>query len=211
MKRAPRSPSSNLPATLNAVEKAALDAASNEFAWWRANGSPWSSDSALSPQAGHAMMQSFLALGCGDVTSRLRLIQAARLGLADARAVLQRLILEYQTRGEPMPTEIAAYDMEVKTLGGPTPWGGPKRAARMSRDLVITTVTLAVVDTYQLPRTKRSAKHQSACEIVALALGHVGIAMGHKGVEKIVERYRAAWPAGQVLWRPFTKNGSYGD
>jgi hypothetical protein len=64
----------------------------------------------------------------------------------------------------------------------------------MVRDILIMDTAMAVVDKFGLPRTKRSAARKSACEIVAVALESVGIFMGHKSVEKIVERYRGAWP-----------------
>ena len=124
----------------------------------------------------------------------------ARLGVSDAAAVLDRIILECQSQHVALPSELAAWDMELKTFGMPAPAAGPKKSARMLRDICITMTTMAVIDRFGLPRTKRSPTRRSACEIVALALESVGIFMGYKAVEKIVERYRGAW--GQ-------KNGSY--
>jgi hypothetical protein len=180
---------------LSAAEQAALDFARREFLSWHQNNSnPWSNGSALVPAASHAMVQTFLSRGWGDVTTRLRLIMLARLGLRDADAALRRIILEYQSRRELMPTELASYDMEVKTFGLPAPWAGPKKSSRLLRDMLIMTTVMAVVDKFGLPRTKRSPLRRSACEIVAVALGSVGISIGHKGVEKIVDRCRGAWP-----------------
>jgi hypothetical protein len=194
MNRQPRP--TNVPAAivLSEVEQAALDFAREQILLARNNSSPWSASSALSPEASHAMIQSVLALGWGDVMNRLRLIMMARAGLRDAQAALHRIILEYQSRHEPMPAELQAYDMETKTFGIPAQWAGPKRASRMLRDIVIMVTVMAVVDKFALSRTKRSPKHRSACEIVSTALESAGISIGHKGVERIVERYREAWP-----------------
>jgi hypothetical protein len=140
------------------------------------------------------MVQSILALGWGDVRSRMQLIMAARLGLRDAITALERIRLEYKTQHQQMPTELLAYDMDVQQFGLPAQWPAPKRATRMLRDLVIMHTAMAVVDKYGLARTKRSPTRRSACEIVSMALESVGISRGHKAVEKIVERYRGAWP-----------------
>jgi len=93
-----------------------------------------------------------------------------------------------------MPVELEAYDMERKTFGPAPQWAGPKKVSRMLRDILITLTTMALVDKFGLPRTKRSAARKSACEIVSMALTSVGISIGHKGVEKIVDRYRGVWP-----------------
>jgi len=90
----------------------------------------------------------------GDVRTRIRPVMLARLGSRDAADVLPRIILEYQSQ----------------------------RASRMLRDLIVTVTTLAVVDQFGLPLTTRSPRRRNACEIVAMALGSVGISIGHKGV-----------------------------
>ena len=66
----------------------------------------------------------------------------------------------------------------------------------MLRDLCIMTTVMAVVDRFGLSRTKRSASRGrcSASQIVAMALESANIFMGHKAVEKIVDRLRGAWP-----------------
>jgi hypothetical protein len=111
--------------------------------------------------------------------------------------VLQRIILEYQTRGERMPLELEAYDMEVKTFGPAPQRPARKKASRMARDLIIMIVTMGIVDRFGLPRTKKSSSPRaSASQIASMALDSVGIKMGHKAVEKILDRYRGAWPDG---------------
>jgi hypothetical protein len=180
---------------LSEIEQSALDFACRELLSWHQNNSnPWSASSTFSPTASQAMVQSFLMRGWGDVMTRLRLIMLARHGLRDAQAALQRIILEYQSRGVRMPTELEAYDMDVKTFGLPAPWAGPKSSSRLLRDMIIMMTTMAVVDKFELPRTTSSPNRRSASEIVSVALEVVGIFIGYKGVEKIVDRYRGAWP-----------------
>ena len=199
----------NLPSTMTEVERAALEFARQELGSYRNGDSPWSKDSPLSPAGSHAMVQSFLQLGWGDLDdARLRLVMLARLGVSDAAAVLDRIILECQSsarraaRSQLCGMGHGAEDLRHAGTGGRK----PKKSARMLRDICITMTTMAVIDRFGLPRTKRSPTRRSACEIVALALESVGIFMGYKAVEKIVERYRGAWgqKAGsyQFSWDP---------
>lgn len=192
----PKPPAPIPDTTLTATEHAALEYA--RAALLRAkdtDGSPWGSNgSVLSPEASRAMVQYLLRPAWFDVPNRLRLIMMARLGWREAADVLDRIILEYQSAHVALPSELAAWAMETKMFGRPAQWSGPKKASRMLRDLVIMDTAMAVVDKFGLPRTKRSAARKSACEVTALALESVSIFMGHKSVEKIVERYRGAWP-----------------
>jgi hypothetical protein len=190
-------PEGEIVSTLTEVEQAALTFAREQFTSFQNSSSPWSESSMLSPAAGHAWVQSVLKLGWHDVVNRLRLLMMARAGQRDAQAVLQRIILEYQTRGERMPLELEAYDMEVKTFGPAPQRPARKKASRMARDLIIMIVTMGIVDRFGLPRTKKSSSPRaSASQIASMALDSVGIKMGHKAVEKILDRYRGAWPDG---------------
>jgi hypothetical protein len=200
----------NVPAviSLNANEQAALDFARQEFIQCKNTDSPWGGGSMLSPEASHGLIASTLTWGWADVRMRLWLIMLARAGLPDAQMALQRIILECQSRHERMPTELAAYDMEVKTFGLPSQ-AGPKKTARMVRDLLIMVTTMAIVEKFGLYGTKRSPKHRSASEITAMALTVVGISMGYKSVEKIVDRHRDAWPEPGWIARMAQKKASY--
>jgi hypothetical protein len=206
-------PMTNLPIPpMTKTERAALEFARQELVRYRNADTPWSSNSLLSPTASHTMVQSLLLFGLDDVTSRLRLVMLARLGWRDAIAALDRVILEYQSAHIALPSELAAWDMETKTFGMPAQWAGPKKTPRILRDLAIMLTTMAVVDRFELSRTKRSSTRRSACEIVATALESVGIFMGHKSVEKIVDRYRGAWPTvpgWSTPRNPVGKNTSY--
>jgi hypothetical protein len=118
----------------------------------------------------------------GDVRTRIRLVMLARLGLARCRRCAPPHHFGISKPASALPSELAAWDMEMRMFGLPTPWAGPKRASRMLRDLIVTVTTLAVVDQFGLPLTTRSPRRRNACEIVAMALGSVGISIGHKGV-----------------------------
>jgi hypothetical protein len=198
MRRQPRP--TNVPAVivLSQVEQAALEYARADILVYKNSTTPWIDSDYLSPASSHAVFQStlteLLLIDRGGVINRLRLIMLARHGSRDADGILARLILEYQSRYESMPVELQAYDMERKTFGPAPQWAGPKKVSRMLRDILITHTTMALVDKFGLPRTKRSAARKSACEIVSMALASVGISIGHKGVEKIVDRYRGVWP-----------------
>jgi hypothetical protein len=206
--RKPRPTNMPVVSSLNANEQAALDFARQEFIQAKNTDSPWGGGSMLSREASHGLIASTLTWGWPDVRVRLWLIMIARAGLRDAQMALQRIILEYQSRHERMPTELAAYDMEVKTFGLPSP-AGPKKTARMVRDLLIMLTTMALVEKFGLYRTKRSPNHRSASEITAMALPTVGISMGYKSVEKIVDRYRDAWPEPGWIARMAQKKASY--
>jgi hypothetical protein len=193
-KRAPRH---SLPSEIisDPVDEAALKFAREKFQFFRKTGNPWSKDSPFTAAAGHALSQWFLALGWQDVITRMQLVMLARAGVRDAQAVLRRIILEHQTRGEALPTEVAAYDMEVKTFGpAPAQWAGPRTAHKLNRDICILAIGMLVADKFRLPRTKNpSSRRRSTSEIIALALESVGVSIGHKGIEKIFGRWRNVW------------------
>lgn len=195
-KRAPRH--RDLPAKIisDPVEEEALKFAREKFRFLhKTGGNPWSEDSPFSAAAGHALSQWVLRLGWHDVITRMHLVMLGRAGVRDAQAVLHRIILEYQTRGEALPTEVAAYDMEVKTFGpAPAQWAGPRAADKLNRDICILAIGMLVADKFRLPRTKNpSSRRRSTSETIALALESVGVSIGHKGIEKIFGRWRSVW------------------
>jgi hypothetical protein len=166
---------------LSAAERAALDFARQEFCWYRDNGSPWSAGSALSPTASHAMVQ-FFSRSAGRRAHAYSAGHAGAARLARCRRCAPPHHFGISKPASALPSELAAWDMEMRMFGLPTPWAGPKRASRMLRDPIVTVTTLAVVDQFGLPLTTRSPRRRNACEIVAMALGSVGSSIGHKGV-----------------------------
>jgi hypothetical protein len=101
-----------LPATL--AEAEALQYARGIIAYWRDSGNPWSDDSPLTAEAGRAVTRHLLRNAALDHPNhRLALIEMARDGDPDADDVLRTLIIEMQSRGEKLPTELAAHNMEI--------------------------------------------------------------------------------------------------
>jgi hypothetical protein len=196
LKRIP--PAANLPAVIALTEReaAALALADQEIAKYRGSGSPWSSASLMSHDGSAAMVRDVLQLGVADVRARLLLLQLARAGDRNAADVLDQLMLEVQSAGRRMPTELEAYDMDRRTFGRAAQGPGPKRATRLSRDLCIMLTFCAVADQFpEIPRFKRpQGRKKSVSELVAMALQSAGVGMGHKAVEAVANRYRGAWP-----------------
>jgi hypothetical protein len=187
-----------LPAT--AVEAEALTFAREWLVRIQEAGSPWSEHSPFTAEAGRAVVRHLMR--CGALLhsiNRLQIIAMARAGDADADAVLRQLLIEMQSRGDPLPTELAAYNMEL-LHGGLHPPPGPKRKDKTLRDLCIAMTVAAVVDRFGLTPTRNTASRgrpsarRSACAIVAEALGFVGISTGEKAVEAIWTRLANVMP-----------------
>jgi hypothetical protein len=191
----------NLPATM--VETEALQFAREWIVRFRDGTNPWSNDSALTADAGravtrHLMRQSALL----HPINRLQLIAMARAGDTDARDVLRTVMIEIQSRGEPMPTELVNYNMELLHGGLHQP-PGPKRKDKLLRDLCIAMTVAAVHDRFGLSPTRNTASRgrpsarPSACSVVAeaLALAHMGLGKrSEKAVEAIWSRLGRTLP-----------------
>jgi hypothetical protein len=179
-----------LPATT--IETEALDFARNWLG--RHSGNPWSEHPNLSADAGRAFWRHMLWQGVRHPVSRLQVIAMARAGDVDADAVLRTLMIEMQSRGETLPTELAAFNMEILHGGLHQP-PGPKRKEKILRDLSIALAVAAVCDRFDLSPTRNTASRgklsarRSACAIVADALN-----MGEKAVEAIWTRLAGAMP-----------------
>jgi len=187
-----------LPAT--AAEAEALTFAREWLVRAQEAGNPWSAHSPFAPEAGRAVTRHLMR--CSALLhpiNRLQIIAMARASDADADAVLRQLMIEMQSRAEPLPTELAAYNMEL-LHGGLHPPPGPKRKDKILRDLCIAMTVAAVVDRFGFYTTRNTASRgrpsarRSACAIVAEALGSVEISMGEKAVEAIWFRLANAMP-----------------
>ena len=108
-----------LPATYDeAVAAEALAYARAEVVFYRNSANPWSANSPLSPEASRAFTRWVMTWSTQFPLSRLRLIDLARLGDPDAHTVLCTVIVEMTSRREELPTELAAYNMEVVARQG---------------------------------------------------------------------------------------------
>jgi hypothetical protein len=95
----------------------------------------------------------------------------ARAGWNLADEVLRELIIEFMDRGEPMPTYLASYNMEVARGGFRRP-PGPNKADKFLRDIAMMMVVQELVKKFALkPTRNRASKRPSACSIVAQVVG----------------------------------------
>jgi len=101
----------------------------------------------------------------------MKIADFARAGWDIADEALRDLILDFVQRGEPLPTYLAAYNMEV-VRGGFRRRSGPKKADRLFRDIALMMVVENVGRRFGLrPTRNRASKRPSACSIVAQAMG----------------------------------------
>jgi len=187
-----------LPARM--VEAEALAFAREWIERFRDGTNPWSSDSALTADSGRAVTQHLMRQATLlHPVNRMQVIAMARAGDTEAHDVLRTLMIEMQSRSEPMPTELINYNMEVLHGGLHQP-PGPKRKDKLLRDVCIAMTVAAVCDRFGLKPTRNTASRgrpsarPSACSIVAEALEVAQMGMGEKAVEAIWIRLRNAMP-----------------
>jgi hypothetical protein len=124
------------------------------------------------------------------------LCNLARAGWPIADEALRELIVEYQSRGEPMPTPLAAYTMEIADPRQRwRPIGGPEKADTFLRDIAITFV---VGDTswkfakFGLKPTRQVASRRrrpSGCSIAARAMAAEGLAISEATVARVWTKF----------------------
>jgi hypothetical protein len=190
----------NLPVlatTRTIVQTEARTFAGSWIAKFNAGPNQWSAGSLLSPDASQGFVRDMLRrIAClGDPRMRMQVIASARAGDPDAIEVLRAQLLEYKSQGIGLPTELAAYDMDV-TAGNvrPQPGSGPKKKNKLVRNICICMTVAAVTDRFGIDPTGRSPHRKSACEIVGEALADARMSLGRKAVEKIWETYGHAMP-----------------
>jgi hypothetical protein len=196
-----------LPATLvkaeiRLIEADALAYAQREIAKWRSMGNPYGTgDSVLTPEASRALLrQMYKNIALTHCDRMMDIIALARSGDPDADDALLELIREFLSRGEQLPTELAAYNMEVTRRG--EGWHFRKRQGKkwyhhITRNICITLTVAAVCDHFPpLKPTGRSPHRRSASSIVAEALGEAEFVgqRGCKAVEAIWGKYKCVAP-----------------
>jgi hypothetical protein len=170
------------------IEAEAVDFARD---WLRRHsGNPWSDHPNRTADASRAFWRQLLWRAARQhPVYRLQIIAMARAGDADADEAIRTLIIEMQSRGDPMPAELVAFTMEVLHGGLHQP-PGPKRKDRILRDVNLAMAVAAVIDQYGLSPYRRAASRRtSACAVVAAADNR-----GEKAVESIWRRYGGAMP-----------------
>jgi hypothetical protein len=181
---------------INLTAKAAatsVEAEAIEFArdWLRRHsGNPWSDHPTRTADASRAFWRHVLWRAARQhPVYRLRVIAMARAGDADADEVIRTLIIEMQSRGDPMPAELVAFTMEVLHGGLHQP-PGPKRKDRILRDVTIAMAVAAVIDRFGFnPYRNTTSGRLSACAVVAAADNR-----SEKAVETIWRKLGRAMP-----------------
>jgi hypothetical protein len=148
-----------------------------------------------SPQS-REFVRDFISIMMMTPDGRLRLVELARIGEEDAQEILRVALLEFKSRGEPLPPEFAGYDMELTAGMVPPPVGidGPDKRDRLLRDISIAMTVAAVCDRFGLKMFGRSVRTRSGCSVVGEALDVINRRMSTAAVELIVKRYRRAMP-----------------
>jgi hypothetical protein len=178
------------------VKAEALQLAHAYIVEFRDGKNPWSDVSPLTSEAGGAMFRHMLRVtALNHPVGMLNVIDMARGGEPDADAVLRTLILEYKSRQEAMPTELAGYDMELTARdGGFLRPPARQKKSNVLRDICIAIAVAAVIDRFGLRPTGRSPLKLSACSVVAEALEVAHLRLGYKAVEEIWRRYKRSVP-----------------
>jgi hypothetical protein len=180
----------SLPTYADAVQAEALAFARQKIAGFAQGTNPWSADPAMSAEGSEAMFRDIVQQALQFTPTRMHIIEAAKLGDADAIEMLRALLLECKATRTDMPSDLIAYDMHV-TLHGERRHQRPgrKKKSYLLRDLCINMTVAAVVDRYRLDPTGRSPRHKSACTIVAEALDAAHMRIGYEAVKEIWRRY----------------------
>lgn len=114
----------------------------------------------------------------------------AQQGWGLAEEALRGLISEYIANGEQLPAELAAYNVELINRRPPKV-RGQQKSDNFLRDIAISIVVQRVAEQFGLRPTGRSARHLSACAVVARALTETpGVTnLSEKGVAEIWRKY----------------------
>jgi hypothetical protein len=121
-----------------------------------------------------------------DATNLMAAVEHARAGYELWEKCLRELILDYQNRGEKMPTYLAGYAMELTNGIRYSRKAGRRRSADAARDMIICHVVSMVAERFGLRPTRNPASRRpSACSIVAAALGLEGLAMSEANVVQL--------------------------
>ena len=180
-----------LPMTLKEVE--ALEFARATFAEWRSRGNPWSDDCVFTSEASRAFLRHFLRRAALEhPIHMMHVIAWARTNDPDVKDVLATLIIEFKSRGESLPTELAAYDMEMwrdSLSNSPRKLPARKKKNNLLRDIFIAMLIADVCTRFGLNPTRRSQHRESGCSIVAMALVEVNMQLGEAAIVAIWQKY----------------------
>jgi hypothetical protein len=102
-------------------------------------------------------------------TRMMATVDDARAGWDLSDEALRELIIEFIDRGEPLPTYLASYNMDVARGFAPRV-KGQQRADRIFRNLALAVIVLLLMEKFEIRPTGRGpVGGTSACSIVARA------------------------------------------
>ena len=182
---------SELPAV---VEDAPLQYALAQLKNYLSCPSPFSDAGPMTDEAGQAMARFVYQNMVTWPRGRMALAKAALDGDPTARDVLRDVLLECDSQGVPVPGELVFYRMHLVEGTGALRRGQKKEKQIMRDVCIMATIADTAREFPHLSPTGRSARRRSICEIVAQALAMLGRPIGRKGVERIWENLRGAWP-----------------
>ena len=127
-----------------------------------------------------------------EAIPRMQVIAAAEAGNRDADLVLREFAIEYLSRGEAMPTEIANYVQRALLKPPVADSPGRNIADTFQRDILICVLVDLAALQWELRATRNPAsKKASAAYLVAIALKRRGIPLGEARVNKIHHSFDA--------------------
>ncbi|MFM9858189.1 hypothetical protein RUR49_06840 [Pseudoxanthobacter sp. M-2] len=116
-------------------------------------------------------------------------VDRARGGWSVADEALREMILEDINSGRPLPTYLAAYNMEI--VGGRIPMRqGKQKADYFLRDIAVMVAIILVIERFNLPPYSRDGRNPCACAVVSDALFNLGMGRGYKAIAEIWRRNR---------------------
>ena len=181
---------SELPAV---VEDAPLQYALAQLKNYLSCPSPFSDAGPMTDEAGQAMARFIYQNMVTWPRGRMALAKAALDGDPLSRRTARRSTRMRQP-GRAGAGGMVFYRMHLVEGTGALRRGQKKEKQIMRDVCIMATIADTAREFPHLSPTGRSARRRSICEIVAQALAMLGRPIGRKGVERIWENLRGAWP-----------------
>jgi hypothetical protein len=146
---------------------------------------------AMTAEAGRTVLRTYIRdmLRRGTIPT-MQVIAAAEAGHRDADLALREVAVEYISRRQEMPTEIANYVQRALVMPPVTYPPGRNIADTWLRDVGIAVIVQLAVEKWRLRATRnRASTRPSACYVVSLALGRRRHNVAERQVERIFGNY----------------------
>lgn len=181
-------PMTTLPATM--IEAEAVDLARRHIAFarsgqlklWGVVPGTWF-EQGENQRASRLMMRELML---NDATILMDAVSFARTGYEWWEECLRELILEFQNRGAPMPTYLAAFAMDLTRGVVYSKKPGRRHSDDVVRDMIVVYLVGMVVERFNLrPRRNPASRRVCACSIVTKAMELEGIATSEWNVAQL--------------------------